>query len=132
MTTTIKKIIDKLKKYPEAEYNLTDNSIVIKPKNDSGFPVTLTSNGYNHYTVSFDFWHEEFTKEEDALNCFVFGLSQECRLKLTKRGNKPYKWTVEFKDSETWKEDSTTGLFNLTLWRRKTIEYLQNDFIKNE
>lgn len=132
MNETIEKILDKLKKYPDTNYDLTDKSIVIRPKNNSGFPVILTVNSDNHYTVAFDFWHEEFINEDEALNCFAFGLSQECRLKLTKRGNTAYKWTVEYRDSETWKEHSTTGLFNFSFWRPKTIEYLQNDLIKDE
>jgi hypothetical protein len=59
-------------------------------------------------------------------------LSKDCRLKLTKRGSKVFKWTVEYKDSDDWKEDSTVGLLNLLFWKPKTVEYLQNDVIIND
>ncbi|AUC84794.1 hypothetical protein CW731_05570 [Polaribacter sp. ALD11] len=131
MTKTINKIVSRLKKYPEAEYELNAESITVNPNNENGFPVTLTDNGNENFTVAFDFWHEEFYNENDALNCFAFGLSKDCRLKLTKKGNKPIKWTVESIENGIWKEDSTTGLFNLSFWKKSKFEFLQNDLIKS-
>ena len=131
MHQTIQKVLDKLKKYPETEYELTENSITVLPKNEKGFPVTLTVHVGNSFTVAYDFWHEEFENEDEALNCLAFGLSEECRLKLTKRGQQPYKWTVEYYDEGAWREDSTTGLFNLKFWKKSKVIYLQNDLIKN-
>ena len=129
MNKSIDKIIERLKKHPKLQYDFTDTSIIIKPKEKNGFPVSLTVNMDNQFTVEFDFWHEEFSNEDEAIKCFFFGLTKDCRLKLTKRGERPFKWTVEYKDIETWKEDSTTGFFNLAFWRQKNIEYLQNDLI---
>jgi|SaaInl5LU_22_DNA_1037371.scaffolds.fasta_scaffold33745_2 hypothetical protein len=132
MSKTIGEIINRLKKYPEAEYELNAESITVNPKNDNGFPVTLTDNGNGNFTVAFDFWHEEFDNENDALNCFAFGLSKVCRLRLTKKGNRPIKWTVESYENGNWKEDSTTGLFSLSFWKKVEYEFLQNDLIKNK
>ena len=131
MNKTINEVISRLKKYPEAEYELNAESITVNPNNENGFPVTLTDNGNENFTVAFDFWHEEFDNENDALNCFAFGLSKDCRLKLTKKGNKPIKWTVESIENGVWKEDSSTGLVNLTFWKKPEFEFLQNDLIKN-
>jgi len=132
MSKTIDKIVEKLKNHPDCDYELFDNSLTVKPNDDKGFPVTITAHEDNAFMVAYDFWHEEFDKENEALNCFVFGLTTECRLKLTKRGQKPFKWTVEYNDKGTWKEDSTTGVFNLAFWKSTNIEYLQNNLIKNE
>lgn len=132
MTDTINKIIKKLENYPDCDYELNDSSIILKPVDKDGFTVSLTVNRHNNYTVAYDYWHEEFENEDEALNCFAFGLSSECRLKITKRGNRAYKWTVEYKDSDNWKTDSTTGLFNFVFWKRKKIEYLQNDLINDK
>jgi len=131
MSKTIDEIVNRLKKYPEAEYELNAESITVNPKNDDGFPVTLTDNGNGNFTVAFDFWHEEFDNENDALNCFAFGLSKDCRLKLTKKGNRPIKWTVESNHNGKWIEDSTTGLINLSFWKKSEFEFLQNDLIKS-
>ena len=131
MNKTINEIVNRLKKYPEAEYELNAESITVNPKNENGFPVSLTDNGKGNFTVAFDFWHEEFDNENDALNCFAFGLSKDCRLKLTKKGNRPIKWTVESKENGIWKEDRTTGLFNLTFWKKSEFEFLRNNLIKS-
>ncbi|MEM8999029.1 MAG: hypothetical protein AAGB24_02100 [Bacteroidota bacterium] len=127
----IAEIVNRLKKYPEAEYELNAESITVGPTVENGFPVTLTDNGNRNYRVAFDFWHEEFDNDNDALNCFAFGLSKDCRLKVTKKGSQPIKWTVESNNNGIWKEYSTTGLINLFFWKKSEFEFLQNDLIKN-
>jgi len=131
MSITINEIVSRLKKYPEAEYELNAESITVNPISENGFPVSLTDNGNGNFTVAFDFWHEEFDNENDALNCFAFGLSKDCRLKLTKKGNRPIKWTVESNENGKWIEDSTTGLINLAFWKKSEFEFLQNDLIRS-
>ncbi len=126
MHNLLEVIIEKLKKYPEAAFLLTNNSISVKPKNETGFPVMLTVHGVNGYVVYFDFWHEEFNQEEEALNCFALGLSNLCRLKIEAKGNKPFKWTVEFMQEGVWKEESTTGIFNFAFWKKRHVYFLQN------
>jgi len=59
MNKTISEIVSRLKNHPEADYELNSHSITVKPKSKSGFPVTLTDNGKENFTVEFDFWHEE-------------------------------------------------------------------------
>jgi hypothetical protein len=131
MNKTINEIVTRLKKYPEAKFELSSDSITVNPNNKNGFPVKLTVNKNGNYTVAFDYWHEEFNVENDALSCFAFGLSKDCRLKLTKKGNRPIKWTVESNNNGIWKEDSTTGKFNLLFWEKSEFEFLQNDLIKS-
>ena len=128
---TIEKIKDKLQKYPHVKYESDRNSISVFPTSDDGFTVSLTVNP-DSYTVSFDSWHEDFESEEEALNCFAFGLSSDCRLKEYRRGNFAYKWTVESKENGEWVEDSTTGLFLFPFWMKKEERYLQNDLIGTE
>ena len=120
----------KLQKYPEIETETNHDFILVKPKSKNGFPVSLNINGYNSFTVAFGNWHEEFDSEDEALNCFAFGLSNECRLKIAQRGSNIYKWTVEYLKDNKWIEDSTTGFFNFQFWVRSEIKYLQNNIIK--
>jgi hypothetical protein len=66
------------------------------------------------------------------LNCFAFGLSDQCRLKVCLRGGFAYNWTVESKENGNWVEDSTTGLFLFPFWKRKHVCYLRNNLISGE
>ena len=124
----IEEIKARLQKYPHAKYECDADSISVFPTSDDGFTVSLNVNP-NSYTVSFDGWHEDFQDEEEALNCFAFGLSSDCRLKEYRRGRYAYKWTVEAKENEEWVTDSSTGLFLFPFWMKKESRYLQNNLI---
>jgi len=84
----IEEIISRLKRYPEADAVVSDDSVTINPSNENGFPVCFQLNG-DEFQVGFDGWHEHFDDAEEALNCFVFGLSTACRLKVTLSGKRP-------------------------------------------
>ena len=127
----IEEIQAKLQKYPHAKFESDDNAISVFPTSNEGFIVSLIVNP-NSYTVSFNGWHEDFQRAEEALNCFAFGLSADCRLKEYRRGDFAYKWTVEAKEKGEWVEDGTTGLFLFPFWKSKEVRYLQNDLIVAE
>jgi hypothetical protein len=82
----------RLNKYPAARYESDGSSITVFPHSPDGFAVTLVVNHGNVYTISFEGWHEGFEGEEEALNVFALGLSDECRLKEYRRGSFAYKW----------------------------------------
>jgi hypothetical protein len=127
----IDEIKARLSKYPNAAYESNASSISVLPSSDNGFTVGLSLN-HGGYTVSFAGWHEDFHDEEEALSCFVFGLSDECRLKECRRGSFPYKWTVESYADGKWSQDSTTGLFLFPFWRKLEVRYLQNNLLGGE
>lgn len=131
MNKTINEIINRLKKYQEADFELDSDSIIVHPKNKNGFPVVLIDNGKGNFTVEYDFWHEEFKSEEEAISCFGYGLSNECRLKVKKRGNKRIKWTLQFDNNGNWEDESTVAIFDFRFWKKSEYEFLQNDLIKN-
>jgi hypothetical protein len=82
----IQKIKAKLSAYPDVQYSESANGIEVHPKDRSGFTVGLriTPSGF---TVYFEGWHEEFTSEDEALNCFAFGTAGACRTALEARLN---------------------------------------------
>ena len=127
-------LIDEIKamlsKYPNIRYESSASSIKVSPLSDDGFEVLLTVNREG-YTVFFNGWHEEFIDQDDALNCFAFGLSDECRLKEYRRGRFPYKWIVESRENGKWIGDSTTGLLLFPFWKKAEVRYLQNHLIKS-
>ncbi|HJR57488.1 MAG TPA: hypothetical protein VJ798_13010 [Rhizomicrobium sp.] len=123
-------IEEKFKSHPEARYSRDGSSITVQSKEAHGFPVSYSFNDGRH-AVSYLGWHEEFEDQDEALDCFAFGLSKKCRLQVWKKGHFPYKWVVEVKDSEgNWKEDSRTGLLLFPYWKGTTITSLQNDLMK--
>jgi hypothetical protein len=86
----IEEIIAKLQNYPQAEYESRDDWIRVPPTSKDGFPVELFA-GPNSWTIHFKGWHENFSDKEEALNCFAFGLSTQCRLKVARLGRLEYK-----------------------------------------
>jgi hypothetical protein len=123
--SAIARIVAKLKKHPEVSYKCNATAVVVEPANVDGFAVELSEHA-GGYTVSFEGWREEFESEEAALNCFAFGLSDQCRLKIDYRGSFPYRWSVEGANGDGWKLDSTTGLLLFPFWRRRRTVYRQN------
>ena len=121
----IEEIKARLQEYPHAKFESSGSAISVLPISNDGFTVSLMVN-QDSYTVSFNGWHEDFEDQEEALNCFAFGLSSECRLKEYRRGNVACKWTVESKENGEWVKDSTTGLLIFPFWMKKKIRYLQN------
>ncbi len=135
-TNPIEEIKKRLQKYPEAKFELTENSAQVFPVDESGFDVSLLGNAAE-WTVSFEGWHEEFEDAEESLNAFAFGLSEDCRLAITMRGNSPQEWTVEEKIDGKWRfcewvGCNTTGVFVFPFWARKKQIYKQNHLIKSE
>lgn len=122
---TFEKIKTKTAKYPGLLCKVEGNTLSISPKTATGFTVRITVNDPG-FTVSYDGWHEEFEHEDDALNCFAFGLSDACRLKVVKRGKTDCIWIVESKNGTEWQEDSRTGLVFFPFWKKKSVEYRQN------
>jgi hypothetical protein len=121
----IQKIKTKLSAYPDVQYSESADGIEVHPRNQFGFTVGLriTPSGF---TVNFDGWHEEFRSEDEALDCFAFGLSPKCRLAIVFRGDTETKWVVEGLEDGAWTPDSETGLLLQPFWRSARVEYRQN------
>src|SRR5208337_912178 len=119
-------IADRLRDHhPSLPTRVEGDTITVEPRDEDGFTVWLSDVG-GSYTVGFDGWHEEFDSEQEALKCFAFGLSGDCRLKIVLRGSFAYRWTVESKMNGAWHEDSTTGLLVFPFWQRPRVVYRTN------
>lgn len=109
-------------KHAALRYTDAAGTVVVHASRPRGFDVSISED----LIVGFDGWHEHFDTPEEALECFAFGLSERCRLKVTYRGKFAHKWTMEFFEDGRWIEDSTTGILLFPFWRAPRIEYLQN------
>ena len=104
-------------------------SIRYVPSESSGFEVVL-SYGDGEFIVSFAGWHEPFDSADEALRCFMFGLSARCRLRVLSRGSFDYRWFVQARRGDEWVDDSETGLLVFPFWLRRRERYLQNDVVR--
>lgn len=118
-------ILARLESYTGYKVDVGDTHVIVTCQNNESFDVSISANG-GEFQVGFAGWHEHFASQEDALRCFAFGLSEECRLKVVKRGNMECSWTVQARQGDTWVDDTTTGLMLAPFWRAKTIEYRHN------
>ena len=89
----IEQIQKQLRKYPHVTCEMGESSTTVLPTSSKGFSVGLELTGMS-LTVFFNGWHENFEREEEALDCFAFGLSDQCRLKECRRGSFAYRSTV--------------------------------------
>ncbi|MGI3131612.1 hypothetical protein ACRSLK_14575 [Halopseudomonas pachastrellae] len=119
----VEKIKEKLDKYSGLSVSEGRNTISVTP--EGGFTVWAADNR-GLYTVGFEGWHEEFKDLAEALNCFGWGLSSECRLEITVRGGVPHKWVAQSLENGQWVNSSTTGLLFFPFWRKAKISYKQN------
>ena len=124
----IKEVKARLATYPGVEYKATVDSISVQPQDDDGFSVSLHVRR-SEFTVSFDGWHESFRSADEALNCFVFGLSDACRLEMELRGRTATKWALQSRQQGRLVTDSEVGLLLVPFWRRKRIVHRQNRMV---
>src|SRR5438309_2302545 len=123
--SAIARILERLPRRPELRYRRTGDTIVVEPPTPDGFAVSLTELP-GEWVVVFDRWHEHFRSEERALDCFAFGLSDRCRLRLDYRGSAPYRWTVEERTADGWRAVDSVGRLLFPFWRPRKVEYRQN------
>ena len=118
-------ILTKLDRYTGFDVDIGETHIIVTCQNPYSFEVSIYEDG-GEFQVGFAGWHEHFDAEEDALNCFAFGLSQECRLKIVKRGKMECSWTLQSRENGAWIDDTTTGLIIIPFWRPTEIEHRHN------
>ena len=125
----IDRVLQVLAKYPAVRFQRDGNSVEVPPASPDGFHVSIsTENGSR--MVHYEGWHEEFDNDNDALNCFMIGLTPTVRLKVTRRGDCDHKWSVEIREGDRWESSGTVGLLFFPFWRRKKTATLQNRWLE--
>jgi hypothetical protein len=128
----LSEVVDLLKKYPQIKFERRDDSVLVPPAGPEGFPVMIEQIWEGHYAVSFGGWQQDFSNLEDAVACFVKGLSNQCRLKVESKGNKPVRWTVEELENANWKEISSRGSWSAKFVKQPVTSYLINDLLSQK
>ena len=116
---------DHVRRYPALRYQRRALSLEVDPPNPNGFSVSIevTKDGF---VVRLAGWHEEFEDERDAIECFCFAFSSQCRLRVASRGDTDCEWTLEFRDAEGWVSDKTIEKRSFQIWKPKEVRYLHN------
>lgn len=127
--TMFDEILATLGKYSQLRFEKRDNLIRVLPAVREGFEVVIEEVWENHFSVSFDHWHEDFYNLEEATDCFLLGLSNRCRVKVESKGGVPFRWTVEYLDSREWHERSSNSVWTHRFLSAATTAYLQNDLL---
>jgi hypothetical protein len=98
----------------------------------NGFAIDISTQGPPYMVIFDQGWHEHFDDEKEALECVVFGLSGQCRLRKVHRGGTTCSWPVEQEQEGEWGAISTVGLVLIPFWRRRTVIYLRNQYIREQ
>jgi hypothetical protein len=124
----VARIVELLQGYPDLDLDVLCGIVTVKPRTSDGFTVSLTERE-GACVVGFGGWHEHFTSEDAALERFAFGLSDQCRLRISYRGECPYCWTLEERIEGVWRAVGTSRriVFPVwSFWRSPRVEYHQN------
>ena len=121
-------IRDKLNDYQGFEIEESTNKLIVIQLSESSFKVSMYTDD-DRYTVYYEGWHTQFKDEDEAIKCFLFGLSSDCRLKVTYAGEVAVRWADEALDRTEWVTHDETGSFFYPFWRRKSVRYLSNNII---
>lgn len=125
----IAELRDKLIEFPEIRFMAEANLLAVFPADEEGFPVVIERDD-NGYLVWFSGWHEHFAEPEHAFNCFTFGLSDDCRLEIDRRGDREYRWTIETLENGTWVAGKTVTRRWVPFWKRRDVVHRQNRFLQ--
>jgi hypothetical protein len=114
-------------------FDASEDTIVVPAASDEGFLVRLHIVNEREFLVEYDRWRHTFDRGEDALDCFEYGLSDSCRLKVTLRGDEAVGWHVEKREYGMWVPGHhPQKRLDLAFWRPRRVVYRQNQVFRRE
>ena len=127
----MKSVIARAKKALDAvggvAYDTDEDRIAVAAAERDGFAVSLRALGDRRFVVQYgEGWVHAFDRAEDACECFEFGLSDSCRLRVTLRGETPVAWQVQKREFGLWVPGRRRRAWRVPFWRRARIVHRQN------
>ncbi|HEX7087343.1 MAG TPA: hypothetical protein VF198_13335 [Vicinamibacterales bacterium] len=116
----------RLSAFPEVRFDATSRRIVVPAAGPENFTVSLEVAGDREFHVRYDGWHHGFSRAEDAYDCFEFGLSDSCRLRVTLRGETETAWQIEKREYGMWVPGRRIARRWVPFWRRARTVWRQN------
>jgi hypothetical protein len=123
----VERIAETLERNGIAYTRESDGAIAVAPSSPNGFEVRARE-GEGGGMIWLGGWHEHFDDADLALKCFLWGLTDNCRLKVVFRGRYEYAWITQGKRADVWEDDQVVGLLLVPFWRRKSVKYFQNAY----
>ncbi len=129
----INEIRRRLSSFPDLPLIQRGRSLYLKPKDSSGFKVVI-DDYKTEFTVFCDGWsYDQLTNYEEAARLFIFPLSAAARLLVREKNQKRYWWVLESCLMGEWRGiEMTFRPAQYSLFKKKSIYYLQNDWINIE
>ncbi len=73
----IQELKEQLSEHQGIKFEESNNRIEVFPSTSDGFNISLDVDE-DTYIVSYEGWHGHFQDADEALKCFMFGLSSAC------------------------------------------------------
>ncbi len=128
----IELIENKLVQFPKVKFQKIPNGISVSALTPEGFDIWVSDDG-TKVTVGYAGWYQHFPDDRrQAYECFLWGLTDHCRLKVFSKGDRDYKWAAEFRRGQDWKGMGVVTDFGEILfhfWKTTHIRFLQNTTI---
>jgi len=122
-------VIDRARKTLTARdvaFDASGTRIIVRAADVTGFDVSLDTLDSRNFIVRYEGWYETFNRAEDAYDCFEYGLSDSCRLRITFRGARPVAWQIEKREYGVWTPGRIIRRRFVPFWRRARVERRQN------
>ena len=127
-------VIDRARKTLDAlgvAFDADSSRIVVSAEEPSGFDVTLRVIGPRTFVVSYEGWFQTFDRAEDAYDCFEYGLSDSCALRITFRGPTAVAWQIEKREYGVWMLGRRVRHRLVPFWKRRRLERRQNHVFRS-
>jgi hypothetical protein len=122
-------VVDRARKTLTARgvaFDADADGITVRASDATGFDVSLRVLGPRKFVVSYEGWFQTFGRAEDAYDCFEYGLSDSCRLRITFRGATAVAWQIEKREYGVWMPGRRVRRRFVPFWKRARIERRQN------
>ncbi len=116
------------------KYEITDNGIIIRKKNKSGFDIEIFDEDYE-FTVICDYDHIHYLKEflEVMIRDIILLMTKNRRIEVHKVKDLVVRTKIQFYKNKEWGTYSASGyILPSPLWKKKTVKYYQNDLLTAE
>lgn len=119
----------RLRPFPQARYEASENAIEVYPVAVGGFRVAFRELE-DSFQVACDGWYAHFEFADEAVASFLQALSPAVRLRVVFRGQTPCRWQLEVRGAEHWQSLVERARPFTPFWRRASVVYLQNHLLE--
>lgn len=130
MLTSIDEIKARLLPHPDVQYVSSTDTLRMKPSQPGGFAIYIRRNATSGWDVTFGEGLQcHFDEGAAAAEFFLFGLSDQCRLREIWRGSVVHRAYAERRKGDGWEVVQETVRLLYPFWRRRSEYIFQNTLL---